>query len=362
MRALNHTSQPQIARRGATFLHVHPAFEEIRAAARAVLSGRPRVRVWVPRCGAGAEAYSWASVLHDLPISVRVFATDEGVLDQCTGEFANVEVASLMRQLRRDVLVSATEGWSASPALRHHLIRADHALLTQAPFGNVDLISLQSAQLTAAEMPIVLHRLRDCVASGGLLYLGDALTRDAAQAALLDGFSPVAPGLFQRLGTLSMATGIPAPMPMPDDAALLDQLAPPTLLIDAQNTVRRRLGGVGRYLIEPDGVWPRPLDLALPDAIARASLELIERIREGEATATTMADGVRLTARSLAAPPERALGAILLSVNAGDRGAIEALTAQTARLAAGNADLRARLNAALRSAGLPAPSTDKPQS
>lgn len=344
-------------------MHTHPAFEEIRVAARAVLASRPRVRIWVPRCGAGAEAYSWASMLHDLVgTPVRIFATDVRVLDKCTGEFDAAEVDGLLTQLRRNLLVAAPDGWSASPALRHHLIRADHALLTEAPIGNVDLISLQSAALTAHEMPIVLTRLRDCVAPGGLLYMGDALTRAAAQAALLDGFSPIAPGLFQRLGAVPIATGVPAPMPMPDDAALLEQLAPPTLVIDVQNMVRRRLGGVARYLIEPDGAWPRPIEEALPEGICGASAALIDRVRGGEASATIITDGVRLTARSLATPMERAVGVILLTVNAEDRGAVQALTAQTARLAATNADLRARLNAALRSAGLPAPEgTDPPR-
>ena len=303
-------------------------------------------------------------MLHDLvQTPVRVFATDAGVFGQCTGEFSAEEAGGLLTQLRRNLLVAAPDGWSASPALSHHLIRVDHALLTEAPIGNVDLISLQSAELTPSEVPIVLARLRECVAPGGMLYLGDALTRTAAQAALLDGFSPVAPGLFQRLGSTRRATGVAAPMPLPDDAALLEQLAPPTLVVDAQNTVRRRMGGIERYLIEPDGAWPRHLSQALPEGIAQASLELLARIRDGEASATIMADGVRLTARSLASPLDRSLGAIVLSANAEDRGAVQALTAQTARLAAANADLRARLNAALRSAGLPAPlSTEPPHS
>ena len=191
MRALNARPSTPAPRRGATFLQTHAAFEEIRSAARAVLSPRPRIRIWVPRCGAGAEAYSWASMLHDLvQTPVRVFATDAGVFRQCTGEFSTAEADGLLTQLRRNLLVSAPNGWSASPALSHHLIRVDHALLTQAPIGNVDLISLQSAELTPSEVPVVLARLRECVAPGGLLYLGDALTRTAAQAALLDGFKP----------------------------------------------------------------------------------------------------------------------------------------------------------------------------
>lgn len=299
----------------------------------AILRDRPKVRVWVPRCGAGAEAYEWAAILRAHVAGLIVFATDAQVHGCCTGLFSDAEVAPMPEARRRAVLDRAADGWEAPPRLRHHIIRADHVLLSDAPLGKMDLVSLHNAQITAEEWPAMLRTVQRAMRTGGLLFVGDAEV-----PALTDGFSVVGPGLLQRLGPVSEPAGQIAPPPLPGDAALLALLAPPTLIVDAHDRVLRRLGAVGAFLIAPDAAWPRPLAEAVAPPIAAAAADLLRAVRQGKAVMSRVSGGVRLTAR-------RAGDALVaLSFDAQDSTA--ALTAQNARLAAINADLRARLAAA----------------
>lgn len=312
-----------------------PRFEFAREAVIEILGERPKVRLWVPRCGAGAEAYEWAAILRRHIAGLVIFATDDNVHAACTGLFSDDEVMPLMDTPRHAVVERAPGGWEISPRLRHHVIRADHVLLQDAPLGRMDLISLGNARITTDEWPAVLRMMQRCLRTGGLLFIG-ADTMPTPH----DGFTSVAPGLLQRLGpTSAPARGVEPPV-LPTDADLLDLLAPPTLLMDAHQNVNRRLGAVRPYLLAPDNPWPRPLAEAVPATIAGPARTLMATVIEGKELATAIAGGVRLTVRRVADE------LFALTLNAHDQTAI--LTGQNARLAAANADLRARLNTALR--------------
>lgn len=305
---------------------------------QAHLADRTEVRVWVPRCGVGAEAFSWAALLRpSRPAKLWIFATDKGARASIDGIFSDAEVEPLDDAERSALVVRGVEGWEGAPGLRQHLICTEHDLLRDPPLGRLDAIGLMSAATDAAEWPALVERLKGSLRVGGLLHVGDAMAGEA----LGDGFTAIAPGLYQRLGrrgTLPIATS-DAPAPLPSDHALLAMLAPPAIVVDAEDRVRRRLGPVHAHLLAPHAGWPRALDDALPPARLAAVRALLAHAREGAADATVEIDGLRLRAHLLA---NQMIAVVFEALD--DR--LQRLTAANARLAAANAELRAQVERA----------------
>lgn len=324
-------------RRGSVFLQALPEYTHIRHTVQTLLGDRPEVRVWVPRCGAGAEALSWAALLRSpRATKLRIFATDTGVRSTIDGIFSDDEVERLTEFARRSLLVRGADGWEAAPSLRRHLICAEHELLRDPPLGRLDAIGLLSAGAEAVEWSSLVAHLKDSLRIGGLLHVGDALP----ESELGEGFLAVAPGLYQRMGrhgTVPLSSD-ELPGPLPSERALLSALAPPTIVVDHQDMVRRRLGAIHPHLLAPHAGWPRALDDALPIGLVAVAREVLTRARDGQAgLIRAQQDAHRITAHTLPG------GMVALVIEVIDVDAHRRLTAENARLAAINADLRARL-------------------
>lgn len=324
------------SRRGTVFLQALPDFGRISETVRSVLADRSDLRVWVPRCGAGAEACSWAALLRaGVPRKLRIFATDTSLRAAIEGTFSDDEVGALGESERRSMVVRAADGWEVAPSLRQHLVCAEHDLGRDPPLGKLDAIGLMSAAASEPSWLDLVPRLADSLRIGGLLYVGDALP----DALPVDELRPIGPGLYQRLGrhgTEPIATP-DGPAPLPSDSALLACLAPPSLIVDAQGRVRRRIGAVHGYLLAPHVGWPRALADALPPPLVEAAQAAIRAVRGGAQAGREVRDGVQITSRPL---PNHMTALIFEPVSE-----IAALTARNARLAARLAALEARLGA-----------------
>ncbi|HEY1534806.1 MAG TPA: chemotaxis protein CheB [Polyangiaceae bacterium] len=111
------------------------------------------VRVWVPACATGEEAYSIAILLSEhartltAPPSLQIFATDldEAVLAEARagiypdGIFADVSPERLQRFFVKD-----HHGYRVRRELREILLFAVHDLLKDSPFSRLDLISCRN--------------------------------------------------------------------------------------------------------------------------------------------------------------------------------------------------------------------------
>jgi two-component system CheB/CheR fusion protein len=142
-----------------------------------------QVRVWVPGCATGEEAYSLAMLLveHadtlDHPPELQVFATDvnEAALDvgreRCYPEPIAADVTE--ERLRR---FFEQEGsyYRVSPHLREIILFSGHDVLADPPFSTLDLVSCRNLlrYLNEDATEQVYHRFHYGLREGGFLLLG----------------------------------------------------------------------------------------------------------------------------------------------------------------------------------------------
>ena len=155
-----------------------------------LLEARPPdtpLRIWVPGCATGEEAYSLAiSVLeclgeHAIQVPVRMFATDldEGALAKArTGLYLeNIELDVSPERLRR-FFTKVDVHYQVNPAIPELCTFARHDLCRHPPFSHLDLVSCRNvliyldAVMQRRIMPLFHYALRP----GGVLMLGTAET------------------------------------------------------------------------------------------------------------------------------------------------------------------------------------------
>jgi len=132
-------------------------FQFLREELTPVLGTYPSLKVWIPGCASGEEAYSFAIVLKETGLLERslIYATDinpEALRRAEAGVYPSSRVAGFSRNHRRSGAPCAlseyyTERYDAivmDRSLRRHIVFADHSLTTDAVFAEVQLISCRN--------------------------------------------------------------------------------------------------------------------------------------------------------------------------------------------------------------------------
>jgi PAS domain S-box-containing protein len=188
------------------------------------LAGRP-VRIWIPACGSGAEAYSLAIVLlehfetygHEL--NVRIFATDRearSIEVARAGVYAEADLSQLAAvRLQRFFQRHGPGRYRVSTRLRDCVVFATHDLEHNPPLARLDLVSFRNA-LTHIEPERRAHvysLLHSALNEGGHILLGPGEYRAPAA----DMFQPVgAEGyVYRRIG--ESHPGAPHRLPAHED-------------------------------------------------------------------------------------------------------------------------------------------------
>ncbi|HEX6110935.1 MAG TPA: chemotaxis protein CheB [Geminicoccaceae bacterium] len=283
------------------------------------------IRVWVPGCSTGEEAYSIAMLILDRAeaarksFDLRLFATDVAE-PMLTSARAGVYPASI----EQDVEPERLERWferqddtyRVRKALRKAITFAPQNLLQDPPFSHMDLISCRNLLIYIE--PTVQKRLlalfHFALRQGGHLFLGSAETASSQE----DLFKPVSKKwrIYRRLGPTrhdvvnfplvgahDTAPGadteaVPAPEPRAGplmDQLLLDRYAPASALIDPGYRVLFLRGPTGEYLQPPSGepsynllaMTRQGLKAALRMAVRRAleqgrEVTIEARVRRGD--------------------------------------------------------------------------------
>ena len=111
------------------------------------------IRIWVPACSTGEEAYSIALVLHHtldaagLTRKVQIFGSDineEAIRKARVGRYDSAAVSAIPPVLRERYLVADEDGWRIAKPVREMCVFATHNLFVHAPFSNVDLVSARN--------------------------------------------------------------------------------------------------------------------------------------------------------------------------------------------------------------------------
>ena len=145
------------------------------------------VRVWVPGCATGEEAYSIAMLLLeqadrlDAPPSLQVFATDvegdalrvgrEGLYPKSIDADVSPERLDQFFRMEEDY-------YRVAPRLREKIVFAEHDLLTDPPFSDLDLVSCRNLliYLQPEMQRRALQRIHYGLRDEGYLFLGRSET------------------------------------------------------------------------------------------------------------------------------------------------------------------------------------------
>ena len=161
-------------------------------------SADEQIRVWVPGCATGQEAYSIAILLHERlsarrrPLNVKILATDvhQASLEAAsTGLYSEEQVAGVGQERLERFFTRRAEGYQIAQALRDTIVFAPHNLLRDAPFTKKDLIACRNLLIyfQPHAQKTVLTLFHFSLKPGGFLFLGSS----ESPGRLLDEFDTI---------------------------------------------------------------------------------------------------------------------------------------------------------------------------
>lgn len=272
-------------------------------------AGKP-IRVWVPACATGEEAYSIAILLMEacarsgVSPGFRVFATDvdnRALTVARTGLYPETITVDVSVERLARFFTKVEDGYKVAKPLRDVVSFAQHDLLNDPPFSKLDLISCRN-MLIYIEPDVqkaIFALFHFALLDNGGLFLGTAENLDT----LSNLFAPLSKKwrLYRKIGaTRSSAMVVPPtggrsavpvptrPTPLrgtsPADIirqALLLEYAPAAVLIDGLHRIQYLFGPTGDFLALPTG--EPPWDLT---AMTRGELRLQLRRAVAQALAS----------------------------------------------------------------------------
>jgi two-component system CheB/CheR fusion protein len=241
------------------------------------------VRVWSVGCATGEEAYSLAIILAEAagkleePPQIQVFASDlhAGSLTRARDAIypddigIDVNAERLARFFRKE-----DGGYRIRKEIRDLVVFAPHNILSDPPFSRMDLISCRNLliYLERAVQSEVIEIFHYALNPGGVLLLGTAESIEAADqfrpvdkklclfikrnSAVREPRLPVFPLTRNRLLGQGKTNGEErgeAVVPGTLHQRMLEQYAPPSILVGPDNRIVHLSQHAGRYLVVPGG-------------------------------------------------------------------------------------------------------------
>ncbi len=257
------------------------------------------LRVWVPGCATGKEAYTLAMLFVEAVqaaganLAIQIFATDsdESSLDIArAGTYLEGEVKNIPPERLQRFFTRKAGRYQVSKEIRDVVVFAQQNLTSDPPFSKLDLISCRNLLIYLD--PLVQRKIialfHFALREGGYLFLGNAETIAGHE----ELFDPVSRKwrIYRRIGAGRRAgvelplyaghdAGAAGRLPMPGGPAawrqslayliqqsLLERFAPAAAIVDRR-----------RQLLYSHG----PVDGYLTVAPGEGSLDLLEMAREG---------------------------------------------------------------------------------
>lgn len=145
------------------------------------------IRIWVPACSSGQEAYSYAMLITELQdkknrkIPVQIFATDlsDDMINAArVGEYSPSDMDGVPQKYLKRFFIKKGDNYQISKELREMCVFAPHNILRDPPFSRMDFISCRNLLIyfdTTAQKR-VFATLHFTLKDGGYLMLGKAET------------------------------------------------------------------------------------------------------------------------------------------------------------------------------------------
>jgi len=299
-----------------SFFRDQEAFEALAHCVRRLLDEKgpdDPLRVWVPGCSTGEEAYSLAILLQEemgragVAPTVQLFATD---IDAAAIDIARVgryPAAMLEDRISTERLqrffVAEGQTCRVKQEIRDLCVFSTHSLVRDPPFSRLDLISCRNlliyltSDLQRRLVPIFHYALRP----GGYLFLGSA--ENISHHGNLFNTVDAKKRIFQRNDQTSTPVAFPVylagerlpsvgargPHPIAAgnsarhlaETRVLERFAPAFVVIDEAGEVLHYSGRTGKYLEAPTGAPTRQL---IPQARKDLRLELSSALAEARRT------------------------------------------------------------------------------
>jgi len=262
------------------------AYAKLAAAVLPELFKRARrgetLRIWVPGCATGEEAYSLAILLTEgsqklsEPIAFKIFATDvhqTALTAAARGVYPADSLEGMHRDRRERFFTAAGEDFRVKRSLRETIVFARHNLLEQPPFTQMDMVSCRNLLIyfQAESQRKVLSLFHFALKTDGHLLLGPSETLGGLEDEFVvvdkrwrvyrkrrDVRLPHAARFGSRgpVGGGGGGGNLPRRRPVRGEAdpmapvyeRLLENHMPPSLLVDENLMVVHLFGGVEKLL------------------------------------------------------------------------------------------------------------------
>jgi two-component system CheB/CheR fusion protein len=276
------------------------------------------IRIWVPGCSTGEEAYSIAMLLLENlgadanRARIQMFATDisEPAIERArAGIYSNAAVQGVSPARLKRFFVKADHGYQVNQSVRDLCVFARHDLAKDPPFSRLDLISCRNVLIYMGPVlqKKVLSVFQYSLKPGGFLFLG----KSEAISAYSDIFVPedhvhkifsrkMGPAIAPRFDWMegdykqhgldlpkSALLAVPIDFQKEAEQVLLRRYVPPALVVDSDLRIVHFQGDTGPYLALSTGPPAfHLLKMVRPEFVVELRAAISKAKRE-EITATT---------------------------------------------------------------------------
>jgi len=240
------------------------------------------VRVWIPGCATGEEAYSLAMLLAERALNapgapaIQLFATDideTAIATARDGIYTINDAADVSADRLERFFIKDGEVYRVRKELRDMVLFAQHNLIKDSPFSHLDLVSCRNLliYLNRTAQQRVMDLMHFALNPGGYLFLGSSESVDGASDLFMSVDKEA--HIFQ-----SRPVGSRLALPVPDALAtpriryghltsvipearlrerlsyadlhqrLLEEYAPPSVIVNEEHEILHLSEGAGRYL------------------------------------------------------------------------------------------------------------------
>ena len=244
------------------------------------------LRIWVPGCASGEEAYTLAMILTEQmrrqkkDLELQIFATDlsESAIETArSGSYPAAVVADVPKRYFEKYLTAENDRARVVKRLRESVVFAIQNVISDPPFSNIDLISCRNLMiyLETDIQKRMIELFQFALAEDGYLFLGPSESGERPRhlfepvsktyriykrgqgKRLRQGSFPIVPARDRRgYGQSETQSADEFAYASGTDLAkriLLQQFAPPSVLIDRNFEVQYFHGQVRDYLDFPSG-------------------------------------------------------------------------------------------------------------
>ncbi len=283
-------------------------------------AARP-VRVWVPGCSTGEEAYSiaitWLEFAETLaqPPSLKIFGTDisaDAIETARAGRYPDGITANVSPDRLHRYFMKAPGGYQIAKPVRDICVFAPHNLLTDPPFSNLDLVCCRNVLIyleadSQSQLVQVFHHALD---PSGYLVLGPSedigpfsdlyavvdkkhrifTKKPGSRQAfheLLSGRHTWGrpPGEPTRGGPGEMEPVAPEAVWAAADRVALAQFVPASVVVDADLNIIQVRGPLGTFVEPALGPPSRNLAKMAREGLSLALTGLVRKARQSDVTA-----------------------------------------------------------------------------